>query len=166
VTQWGAIQAAVAADGEPYGTPGALLPAAEADLASPFAVPWAKALSAMVQFAPQGPVQAVNAYVVLQGSNDGGVTWFDIAWCSTTQAVGQDNYLISAGSDGTNNVVRQTRALGTSPGTGSNAGVLPGLLRFVGKGSVGQSSSSSSSSGAGVAPGVAVTIRYRLLGLR
>lgn len=97
-----------------------------------------------------------STYIVLQTSNDGGTTWFDLAWFLWTGVTGTATFELSGGAAGANSV-QQSRASGTAPSSnGSNQTPLGGLFRFVGKKVV----------TGGTAPAVTISLRYKLLGLR
>lgn len=140
------------------------LPAAEADLGSPVALPYAAAVVASVEFsAPGGP--GGTAYVVLQTDLGDGV-FFDIAWVQWSVVAAGGNFLISGGVAGAN-AFQQTRAVGSAPGSsGSNQCPFGARFRFVGKWSGGSSSSSSSPGGLAPVGQVSVSIKYKVLGLR
>jgi hypothetical protein len=150
---------------------GAILPPLEIDIGNQpgpnqgNAVPvlWGEAVLAIVQFVATGTVPA-NSYVVLQCDLGDGV-WIDIAGVIWSGTSGTATFVISAGVAG-NNAFQASRAANSAPAANfSNAMTLGGRLRFVAKS--GQSaSSSSSSSSSGTPANVAVTIRFKLLGLR
>ena len=167
--------------GRPYCT-NALLPAAEGELynvvppmpqgAPPVDTPYESAgLASVVFTVVGGPLASNLSYVVWQGDLGDGV-WLDLAWCTFTGLSGTATFFLSVGAYQAN-AVQQSRAVGTapSPSLGAVQTTLPDRLRFVGKGGVSASSSSSSaraspSPAPGVSPGVQVTVRYKLLGLR
>jgi hypothetical protein len=153
-------------DGVPYAN-SAVLPGAEADLyngvgGDPIGLPYSVAFLADVLFTAQGPISSQTAYVVAQ-TDLGDGNWIDVAWCQFTGTSGTGLFVLSGGATGANSF-QQSRAVGTSPGSGgSNQIPLGGRLRFVGKCSLTASTSSSSGSAGSQ---VTVSIRYRLVAYR
>ena len=160
----------------------ALMPAAEGDLStmintavprSPLFVGAGSNATATVVFTAQGALAALSAaYVVMQtqvGDENG--PWIDVAWCGISAVPVNTNaptFLLASGQFGPN-AFQQTRLAGTAPSStlGSNVTGLGGRLRFVGKATgVNFGSSSSSMSSATVGPGLLVTIRCKIQGLR
>jgi hypothetical protein len=130
----------------------------------PVPVLYNEAILAVVQFTSQGGLASASSYVILQ-TDLGDGNWIDVAgvvWTGTGTVL----FAMSGGVAG-NNVLQQTRAVGTAPGTNfSNQMCLGGRIRFVGKGTTSSSSSSSSSSSGSLPPAILCSIKYKLLGLR
>ncbi len=147
-----------------------VMPALEGDLFNgpdvnqdPLSVVYQEACVASVNFAVTGGPSSNSTYVVMQTRLADG-TWFDVAWCLWTGTQGQASFWLSSGVAGAN-AFQQSRAVGTAPSSsGSNQCCLGGQVRFVGKSTLGASSSSSSSPGQPLQ--VTVTITAKLLGLR
>lgn len=147
------------------------LTAQEADLynktvranVDPATVVYGQSILAIVVFAVTGSISSNTSYVVMQ-TDLGGGNWVDIAWCLFTGTTGTQVNALSNGIAGANSF-RQSRASGSAPASdGSNQCQLGGRIRFVGKSTIGGSSSSSSSGS--VINGVNVTIRFKMCGLR
>ncbi len=148
------------------------VPSVEADLyngnlpnAPPLPVLYDQALLASVTFTAGSGAQGPT-YVVLQTSVDNGASWIDVAWCQWAGTSGSATFVLSGGSSGGNSF-QQTRQPGTAPGNGYNQTPLGGLVRFVGR--TGPGASASPSPGPSASPGVAamaVTVYFRMLGLR
>jgi hypothetical protein len=132
----------------------------------PAPVLYTEAVLASVVLTAVGSLTSNTTYVVLQTDLGDGV-WIDVAWCVWTGLSGSVTFVLSGGVAGANSF-QQSRASGTAPGSnGSNQIPLGGRIRFVGKSTINSSSSSPSPSpGPAPLPGVAVTIRFKLLGLR
>jgi hypothetical protein len=136
------------------------LPATEADIFNgpgldPIPTIYNSAILAVVKFTISGGPATNSAYVTMQSSVDGGVTWFDIAGCLCTALSGSVTFAISCGSAGSL-AVQQTRANGTAPSTsGANQLPLGGVVRFTGQQTL----------TGGTNPAVKVDISYKLLPL-
>ena len=149
----------------------ALMPSAEGDVFNgvgqdPVSIPYHEAIAATVLFQVQGgPLITNSSYVVLQ-TDMGDSNWIDVAGCGFTALNGTSLFLLSAGVAGALSL-QQTRTVGATPTpvNFSNQMCLGGRIRFVGKSS-NTGTLISSSPGPTVIPGVNVTIRYKLLGLR
>jgi len=126
----------------------------------PLPVKFGQAFHAGVLLTTQGSVPAETCYIVAQTGNDN-VNWIDLAWIVSTITTGSQYFVLTGGGFG-NNALQQTRAVNTAPGSsGSNAIPLGGLLRFVGRTTLGSSSSPS-----GTIAAVLATITCKILGLR
>ncbi len=147
-----------------------VMPATEGDLfnisapaVTPFDVVYNQAVLASVTLTVTGGPDTNTSYVVMQQRLADG-TWFDIAWCRWTGTTGAASFMLSNGVASAN-VYQQSRAVGTAPASnGSNQTTLGGQIRFVGKTSLGASSSSSAAPG--IPLQVTATITVKLLSLR
>ena len=109
---------------------------------------------------PNGGPGSQNSYVVMQTDLGDGV-WIDVAWCVYTNTQAPGVFVFSGGVAG-NNAFQQTRQAGQFPNpqaNGSNAMVLGGRVRFVGRSIL----SGQSSGSPGGLWAVTATIRYKLL---
>jgi hypothetical protein len=130
---------------------------------APVSVKYGEAVLAVITFTAVGPFGSATSYICLQTSLDG-QNWLDVGGCVWNGVSGSATFFVSAGVAGALSA-QQTRQPGTAPsGNFANAMVLGGVLRFVGATKTTPSSSSSASSG--TSPGVVVSIRWKLLGLR
>lgn len=150
-------------DGAPYAV-NVLCPAAEGDVGSPLSVTFESFAGLVVELTPQN-VPSHTTYVILQTDYGDGV-WIDCSWCTYT-GLGLGVFVLSGGSVVATSFQR-TRTSGSapSPANGQNAIPLGGRVRVVAKSSLSSSSSSSSLSGGSAAPGVLITARLKLQGLR
>jgi hypothetical protein len=150
------------------------LPAAEGPLGDvpayttdPVVLPYAYEITAVVEFQSQAsPSLTTNPYVVMQ-TDQGDGQWLDLAWCTLTAAPapGAITMFVLSASVNANqgSIALQPRTVGTAPtpNNGSNLINLGQRFRFVGKASLGSSSSSSVSSAApSLAPAILATIRW------
>lgn len=138
----------------------------EADLTTlafqfqPLPVSFGQSFMATVLLMAQGSVPAETCYVVAQTSNDNS-NWIDVAWLVSTITTGTQLWVLSGGGQ-LNNALQQTRQANTAPGSsGSNAIPLGGSLRFVGRTTLGSSSSPS-----GTLAAILATINVKIMALR
>lgn len=170
--------AAPATDGIPYATQ-MVVPAAEGSLfnqtppglTDPVQVLYGQAALASVKLTAQGAILSQTTYIVMQTSLSDG-NWLDVAWCTWTGISGTILFALSSSGVGSANAFQQrVTGVAPSPTLGSNPMCLGGKVRFVGKSTVGVTSSSSSArsvSSAGpavVTPAVLADITMKLLGL-
>lgn len=165
------ITAPSRADGIAYAT-AVPLTSTEADLyngqtlpntGDPVPVLFGQAIQAVVQLSVAGAPASNSTYVVMQTDLGDGV-WVDVAWCFWNGTQGSATFVLSGGVAG-NNAFQQSRQAGAVPtpqANGSNAMVLGGRIRFVGRTAL----SGGSSYSVGGFAGVLATIRYKLLALR
>lgn len=170
--QYANINPTAAQDGIAYAL-AKTVPSVEGDLYNgnlpnfpPVPVLYDQAILAVVTFTA-GPGATSPTYCLMQTSVDNGATWIDVAWCQWAGTSGTATFVLSGGVAGAN-AFQQTRKANTAPGSsGFNQVPLGGLVRFIGR--TGAGSSASPSPGPSASPGVAamaVTIYYRMLGLR
>jgi hypothetical protein len=138
------------------------LPTTEADLFNqttppgldPVPILYGQSVVAIFTLTASGTPDTATSYVVLQ-TNAGG-DWIDVAWVLWTTTTGSADFLISGGAVGANSI-QQTRANGTAPSSnGSNQFPLGGVIRFTGQTALSGGSS----------PHVAITLKYKIMGLR
>lgn len=135
----------------------------EADLGTAVPITFNEAVQAVVQLTVSGAPAGNSTYVVMQTDLGDGV-WIDVAWCMYTNTQAAGTFVLSGGIAG-NNAFQQSRQANSPPtpqASGSNAMVLGGRLRFVGRTQL----TGGSSYSAGGFAGVRATITYKLLGLR
>lgn len=139
----------------------------EADLnnvtSNPISIPWGQAVQAVVKFTVTGFPAGNSTYVVMQ-TDMGDGNWIDVAWCMHTGTQGSATFVLSGGVAG-NNAFQQTRQANSPPNpqaNGSNAMVLGGRIRFVGRSQF----TGGSSYVAGAFVGVLCTIKFHVLPLR
>ena len=130
----------------------------------PIPVAYGQAIVATVRLSINGLIVGNNTYVVMQTDLGDGI-WVDVAWIVWTGTQGTPTFVMSAGGAGAmNNAFQQSRQSGQFPqpqAAGSNALVLGGRVRFVGKTTM----VGGSSSVQGTTTAVSATIRYKVLGL-
>lgn len=118
---------------------------------------------AVVKLTVNGIVNSQSTYVVLQTDLNGDGNWIDVAWIvDNTLLQGSKTFVLTGGGRGLmNNAFQQSRQAGQAPqpqANGSNAVIVGGRVRFVGKTLLGGGSSIA----AGQTGIVAASITYKL----
>lgn len=127
----------------------------------PIPIDIGEAMQAVVQLIQQGGMTGQNSYVIMQTDLGDGV-WIDVAGIVYTNVNVPGTFLLSGGIAG-NNAFQQSRQVGGFPAANfSNAMVMGGRVRFVGKTTL----TGGSSAAAGVTAGMLATVTYKKLTFR